>query len=269
MKGKGRYDHLNLKLGRTTQEANLDPIPRKLGQEEGQVRANYGFDLWNLWEAGYIAPSGMAQSLVLQMSYSSQTPCMVESKSLKLFLNQLSLSSFQSESHFLQGLEAAVSACVGGTVEFQVFVPGKNLVEVQPDGVELGQHAEGMVRHESPNFEQLKWQKSEGAFSAFFQGFRSNCPVTGQPDYATVVIESEGSRRPDATALLSYLSAFQSVKEFHEACCERIFSDLMVTGEPDRLKVGCYFTRRGGLDINPVRFTDPTPVDWGKRYWRQ
>ena len=267
---KSKYSHLNLKLGRAGNEPGLDAIPRDLGRTDlGPGAFPYGYDLWNAWEAGFMYPGGIPEACVLQIVFSSNTPCLVESKSLKLFLNQLNQKVFPSRADYLNAVKKELEQCVQGPVFLSPIYDGCFLNTVSSPGVCLEEDALEIPNLIKPDSQALNWIPNKGLFSCFTRVFRSNCPVTAQPDFGTVSIELDGDLRPDNSSLLAYLLAFRLVQEFHETCCETIFTDLLTAGDLTHLKVSCHFTRRGGLDINPVRSLAPVEIVWGNRFWRQ
>lgn len=265
-----KYRNLNLKLGRETNETNLDAIPRKTTRDEFNSRTfPYGYDLWNAWEAGFFQSNGVPASFILQLAYAADSPALVESKSLKLYLNHLRSQTFPSTSAYLKKIKSDLEACVQAPVQLSPIYDGAFMNQVQLPGICLEQEVRHLVIPNQPLAADISWEPGKKDFIAHTLSFQSNCPVTGQPDYANVLIELRGDKYPRQKDLLAYLMAFKDVQEFHEICCETIFSDLLVFGEPGDLTVSCFFTRRGGLDINPVRSTMPVQPLWGNLYWRQ
>ncbi|PIE01068.1 MAG: NADPH-dependent 7-cyano-7-deazaguanine reductase QueF [Acidobacteria bacterium] len=267
-----QLDQLKLKLGRKTRDHSLDAVPRSLSRG-GRTLFRHGFDLWNAWEAGYLDPLGIPVSFILQVAYPATTPAIVESKSFKLYLNHLTEQTFASQGDFMARVKTDLEACVGGSVTLSITASGCFHLPVSLSGTCLeeyaGKQADPVDIPEEPEVTEIELGPHQKKLSCFSRVFRSNCPVTGQPDWGNVWIGMSGGREPDLRDLFCYLVAFRKVQEFHETCCEKIFSDLYLHCDPDDLTVACYFSRRGGCDINPVRSSSPLDIQWGQRFWRQ
>ncbi len=247
---------LNLKLGREAGNDRLDPVPRELGRPKGLgvEIPMLGYDLWNAHEAGYLSPGGKPVVFQMQIQYDASSPRMVESKSLKLFLNARSEKVYPSREDFAEEVRSSLAATVGAPVRLVFFerasaplaepLPGLSLDDLEPAAI-LGGPSD------SPPLARPLGKVR--AFRFHTHLFRSNCPVTGQPDWGAVLIEGRASRALIPEILLAYLLSYRGHRAFHEACCERIYLDLFQALQPERLGVFCFFTRRGGLDINPYR----------------
>lgn len=259
---------LRLKLGQHTSEDGLDPVPRALSRQGREWPRFYGWDLWNAYEVSFLLPSLKPVVYHLQVSYPADSPMIVESKSFKLFLNARNGRVFADLEAFAAELRQELSACVGAAVEL-VFHPAETgpariaLDAALLDELEPSAHAAAYA----PTL--LRRLPSAASFSFKSHLLRSNCPVTNQPDWGTVWLRGRGAFAPDPAALLAYLISFRNHQDFHEACCEAIFADLHQLLEPTELTVSCHYTRRGGLDINPVRSTDPGIRPITAMVWRQ
>ena len=213
----------------------LFPIPRTearstLGLDDALPFV--GVDLWNAYELSWLDLRGKPQVALAEFRVPATSPNLVESKSFKLYLN-----SFAQE-------RLANADALRSPQAFPVSVLPGELI----DGVAI------TIEHYGPPApELLKSDAQETVEETLVSHlFRSNCPVTGQPDWASLQIAYTGPRI-DRAALLRYLVSFRTHSDFHEACVERIFLDLRARCAPVKLSVYARFTRRGGLDINPFR----------------
>ncbi len=259
-------EKLNLKLGRKTDEASLDPIPRALGRK-GWCPSFYGFDLWNAYEVSFLLPGGKPVVYHMQARYDANTPYMVESKSFKLYLNQFNNQIFNDIRQFEEVLSKDLSACVDGEVTFQFFEPDQSPAPKPLPGTSL----DGLDYQKGggEGAELLKVLDQVGGFHWRSHLLRTNCPVTNQPDWGAVVVKGFGPKAPQPESLLAYVISYRNHQGFHESCCEMIYRDLADLLKPETLEVACLYTRRGGLDINPYRFSQPRRDLWTAPAWRQ
>ncbi len=241
----------------------LCSIPRSqgrkaLGIETTDVKGSpsfYGFDLWTAYELSWLDHKGKPVVAVADITIPCDSESLVESKSLKLYLNSLNQITFASFQDVASLLEKDISHCVNGSISVAIHTmegfrhrglssfPGiclDNLgVKVdtyEPDPTLLSlDHEEGMV--------------TESFYSHLL---KTNCPVTGQPDWASILVRYTGLPIvPEG--LLKYIVSYRNHQDFHEQCVERIFSEINELCQPDELEVYARYTRRGGLDINPYR----------------
>ncbi|WP_444930441.1 NADPH-dependent 7-cyano-7-deazaguanine reductase QueF [Microbulbifer sp. SSSA002] len=261
-----REDWQNLPLGQeTTYESTynpelLHPIQRSVSRAQLGLSAGalpfFGEDEWWGFELSWLNPKGKPQVAVVRFSFPAESPCMVESKSFKLYLNSFNQSKFESwrlvQDTLARDLGAAVGASVGVTL---MNVEDGALAIGKPEGHCLD-HLDIEVSEYQPAPALLALEKAEEDVSETLYShlLRSNCPVTGQPDWATVVIAYKGPALK-REALLAYIVSFREHQDFHEHCVERIFCDLQKLAEFTELTVCARYTRRGGLDINPLRST--------------
>lgn len=230
-----------------------------------------GIDIWNAWELSWLNLKGKPQVACARFSYSSESSHLVESKSLKLYLNSLNQSQFSSSREVASIIQADLEKIVHSTVDVEIYTPDGNwsrlhkpkgncLDDIDTDITEYQLSPDLLVDSVDCDAEII----SEHLYSHLF---KSNCMVTGQPDWATVYINYTGKPIQHKT-LLKYLISFRNHQAFHEPCVERIFTDLMEYCTPEELSVYCRFTRRGGLDINPFRSTSGM-IPENMREWRQ
>jgi len=257
-------DH-DLPLGKTTAYPEaydpglLCPVPRRLKREEIGLGAQLPFagcDIWNAYELSWLTAKGKPVVAMGAFSFPCTTPQLIESKSFKLYLNSFNQCRFTQAAEVTARLERDLSAAAGGTVSVQLKTaagfPGETIdalpgecidgldIEVNDyrldPGLLAGAADPSAVVEETLHSHLLK----------------SNCLVTRQPDWGSVLIRYRGGRL-NREALLRYLISFRQHNEFHEQCVERIFTDLQRHCRPEQLTVYARYTRRGGLDINPFR----------------
>jgi 7-cyano-7-deazaguanine reductase len=249
----------------------LFPIPRAPKWAELGLTAETlpygGVDIWNCYELSWLLPSGKPVVAIGEFSIPADSPNIIESKSFKLYLNSLNQSVFESRQALVDVMARDLSAAAGKPVGVRL----RTLDEVAEEGIAA---LDGLCiddldvtieDYDSPRPELLRSdsvrQVEERVYSHLL---KSNCPVTGQPDWGTVMIEYRGAAL-DHGSLLAYLVSFRQHADFHEQCVERIFLDLQRVLRPDRLSVHARYVRRGGLDINPYRSTHDVLPDNGRQ----
>lgn len=257
-------------LGKTTtypgkyQPDLLVRIPRnenrdKLGLKSGRLPFT-GADIWNAYEISCLDHSGRPRNFIGRFVIPANSANLVESKSLKLYLNSFNQEQLASAAALTELLVTDLSAAAGTAVEVAVFLPEEAMQPELPAGTCLDS-LEVTITDYAVNPALLK-QDQEVPFEEivdevlFTNLFRSNCPITNQPDWATVTVCYHGRKIP-GKALLKYLVSYRQHNDYHENCVERIFCDLQEAWQPQSLTVEANFLRRGGLDINPVRSTEP------------
>lgn len=214
-----------------------------------------GADVWNAYELSWLNPRGKPELALAVFVFPAESPFLVESKSFKLYLNGYSQRIMADAEAVRQQIAADVSRVAGSTVQVRLRRPedvaGETLTELpglllDRLDVDIEPNASGadllQTESNSPPIEQTLVTRL----------FRSNCPVTGQPDWASVQIHYHGTPIKEAS-LLRYLIGYRQQQAFHEQCVEQIFMDVLRVCRPLRLSVYARYTRRGGLDINPWR----------------
>ena len=236
----------------------LFPIARALGREhigvDDAAPPFVGHDRWHAYELSWLDPRGKPQVATATVSVPATSPHLIESKSLKLYLNSFNSSRFDSAQAVLHTIAADLSAAAGAPVAVAFGLPpiGGDGAAESIDGLDVAIDDYG-----PPNAGHLSADAGEIVEETLSSALlKSNCPVTGQPDWARVVIAYRGPRL-DRAGLLRYLVSFRAHNEFHEQCVERIFVDLTQRCAPRQLSVYARYTRRGGLDINPFRSSTP------------
>ena len=238
----------------------LYPIPRATNREGlrlGEALPFVGEDRWTAYELSWLNSKGKPEVAMGEFIVPAASPNIIESKSLKLYLNSFNQSRFES----MAAVQAAISKDLGAAAGQPVTV---SLVPASSaDGLNIAA-GQGFDCIDDLDIEVDEYRVSEGLLKADTDSvvteqlvshlLKSNCPVTGQPDWASIYIDYAGPQ-VDREGLMRYLIAYREHQEFHEHCVERIFVDLMALGL-ERLTVTARYVRRGGLDINPVRSTD-------------
>ncbi|ELK4798247.1 NADPH-dependent 7-cyano-7-deazaguanine reductase QueF [Pseudomonas aeruginosa] len=214
-----------------------------------------GVDIWNCYELSWLTPAGKPVVAIGEFSIPADSPSIIESKSFKLYLNSLNQSAFDSREALRAVLQKDLSAAAGAPVGVRL----RSLDEVAEEGIgrlpgrcidELDIAVDG---YEQPRPELLRCDAGRIVEEQLYSHLlKSNCPVTGQPDWGTLVVDYRGPAL-DPASLLAYLVSFRQHQDFHEQCVERIFLDLQRLLQPQALSVYARYVRRGGLDINPYR----------------
>ncbi|MEX6503351.1 NADPH-dependent 7-cyano-7-deazaguanine reductase QueF [Pseudomonas zhanjiangensis] len=252
----------------------LFPIPRapkwaELGMS-AETLPYRGVDFWNCFELSWLLPSGKPVVAIGEFAIPADSPNIIESKSFKLYLNSLNQSVFAGADELLAVLEKDLSAAAGKAVGVRV----RSLAEVAAEGVAtppgtcIDELDVSIDSYAQPRPELLKCEAGRLVEESLHSHLlKSNCPVTGQPDWGSVVVQYRGAAL-DHASLLAYLVSFRQHADFHEQCVERIFLDLRRLLEPEHLTVYARYVRRGGLDINPYRSTEAIHPD-NRRLVRQ
>ena len=254
----------------------LFPIPRQpkrteIGLPEGTRAPFFGVDVWNAYEVSWLNQKGKPQVAIANFIIPSDTPNIIESKSFKLYLNAFNQTKVASPEALQQLLHHDLSEAVGGTVQVRLVTEadfaGQKMGEL--DGLLLDRLDIEVDRYE-PAPDLLRAAQNEPPVEETLVShlLKSNCLVTGQPDWGSVQIRYVGAPI-DQEGLLKYLISFRNHNEFHEQCVERIFMDVMRACKPVKLAVYARYTRRGGLDINPFRTNFNTPWPDNRRNARQ
>ena len=239
----------------------LFPIPRTAKWAELGVTAQtlpwQGVDYWNCFELSWLLPSGKPVVAIGEFAIPADSPNIIESKSFKLYLNSLNQTVFASPGELQACLEKDLSTAAGKAVGVQL----RSLAEVEAQGVVAlpGQCIDALdvaiSNYQQPQPELLRCNPDQVVEETLHSHLlKSNCPVTGQPDWGSVVVEYKGPAL-DPASLLTYLVSFRQHADFHEQCVERIYLDLKNLLQPEYLTVYARYVRRGGLDINPYRST--------------
>jgi 7-cyano-7-deazaguanine reductase len=269
-------------LGKNSENPNqyspdlLFPISRdenraKLGIQS-QSLPFFGVDIWNAYELSWLNAKGKPQLAIATFMVPANSPNIIESKSWKLYLNSLNNHRFHSNDELIDTLRKDLSKAAGATVTVQVHSPESQSASGMKElpGKLLDRLDLEINTSQKPTSDLLSSDPSLGLVEETLVThlLRSNCPVTGQPDWASVQINYVGPTINEE-GLLRYLIAFREHQEFHEHCVEKIFIDIKNKCRPSKLSVYARYTRRGGIDINPFRADYNAEWPDNKRHSRQ
>jgi 7-cyano-7-deazaguanine reductase len=229
----------------------------------------YGFDVWTGYEVSWLNLKGKPQVAIVEFVIPAQSSHIVESKSFKLYLNSFNQTRLADPSELESRLVQDLSEGFGAPIEVRIFDVMSFPISQQSLGFGIDD-LDIEVSNYSPNPGLLACEANQSAQETLHSHLlKSNCPVTGQPDWATVIISYEGSKI-NHESLLQYIISYRNHDDFHEHCVEQIFCDLLSKGQFKQLSVTARYTRRGGLDINPTRSLTPiNPADGLGRLARQ
>lgn len=258
----GALDELTLGK-QTAYETNynpklLQPVPRSLNRDDLNLPDTlpfFGHDLWTGYEVSWLNAKGKPVVAIAEFVVPATSANLIESKSFKLYLNSFNQTRFNNWDDVQQAMVKDLSACAGESVEVTLLsvtqespfqVTGLNGVNLDDLDIEIDNYDfnNQLLALDSEHVEVTETLNSHL--------LKSNCLITNQPDWASIVISYTGLKI-DHESLLRYLVSFRMHNEFHEQCVERIFTDITALCKPTELTVYARYTRRGGLDINPFR----------------
>ena len=246
----------------------LYPIPRALGRANLALPADalsIGMDWWQVFEMSWLNSQGISQVAMARLAIPATSDYIVESKSLKLYFNSLNFTEFDNQQAVKAAVEKDLSACLKTDVTLEIFeVNIANSLPISaPQGdcidnaLDSSDKKIAIVSDVNPSSLTVAHQGASDSQLQILHShlLRSNCPVTNQPDWGTLEIQID-SQQIDCAGLLEYILSFRQHNGFHEQCVEQIFSDLTQAFAPKTLMVRAWYTRRGGIDINPCRVSD-------------
>ncbi len=252
----------------------LFPIARSQAREAigiTQALPFFGTDIWNAYELSWLNARGKPQIAIATFFVPAESPNIVESKSFKLYLGSFAQTRLESVDVLRDRLKRDVSAACGATVSVRLATP----VEFQTlqfeefDGLSLDRlDLDADVYEPDPALLKATFDEAPVEETVYSNLLKSNCPVTGQPDWGSVQIHYVGPQI-DHAGLLRYIISYRAHTGFHEQCVERIFIDILRECRPVKLAVYARYTRRGGLDINPFRTNYNLPMPDNARTARQ
>jgi len=245
----------------------LVAVPRKLNREVFQIDENNlpftGFDIWHAYEVSFLTNNGLPVAGVLKMVLPAESPFLIESKSFKLYLNSFNMERFgnsvaEGVSIVLETIKNDLSKLLKCNVLLSFF---DNQSVFAPFDFSDYQILEKEVDTETILFSKftetpellLSEKNLSGEIKVATHLLRSNCKITRQPDWGSTFIRIKGYKIPTYKGLLQYLVSFRNENHFHEEICEMIYQRLNIIFSPEELMVACIYTRRGGVDICPVR----------------
>lgn len=243
----------------------LFPIERSvnranLGIHDLQTPPFFGIDIWNAYELSWLNPKGKPQIALAEFMIPADSPNMIESKSFKLYLNSLNQQRFADRTQLRNCLQHDLGSALGSSLQIKLIEPNEISTNKKMGPIEelSGQLLDRLdIEVDDAQKADALLLRADSSLAPVTQTLvshllKSNCPVTGQPDWASVQIHYQG-RPIDEEGLLRYLIGFRQLGEFHEHCVEKIFCDIKSRCKPEKLSVYARYTRRGGLDINPFR----------------
>ena len=246
----------------------LYPIPRALGRANLALPADalsIGMDWWQVFEMSWLNSQGISQVAMARLAIPATSDYIVESKSLKLYFNSLNFTEFDNQQAVKATVEKDLSACLKTDVTLEIFEV--NIANSLPISAPQGDCIDNALDSSDKKIAIVS-DVNPSSLTAADQGasdsqlqilhshlLRSNCPVTNQPEWGTLEIQID-SQAIDRAGLLEYILSFRQHNGFHEQCVEQIFSDLTQAFAPKTLMVRAWYTRRGGIDINPCRVSD-------------
>lgn len=251
-----------LNLGKATEYCEtytpslLQAVPRSMNRAELQLAETlpfFGTDRWNGYELSWLNPKGKPQVAIMRCEVPASSANLIESKSFKLYLNSFNQSQFDAINTVTETLVKDLSLCAQEKVKVELFTPSEfsSLQIGQIDAVSIDD-LDIAINDYQLDTSTLAVSDIEVDETLCSDLLKSNCLITNQPDWGSVVIRYQG-KQINREGLLRYLISFRQHNEFHEQCVERIFCDIMSACQPQKLTVYARYTRRGGLDINPFR----------------
>lgn len=270
----------------------LYPIARSMGRDAigwQDDKLKVGVDWWQAFEMSWLNSQGISQVAIARFGIPASSPFIVESKSLKLYLNSINFTEFSGWDDVQALIAKDLSACVQAEVTVELFDLNDDLNDkatglliAQPEGVcideALANSSEKVALTEHPDASLLAKNESDlrdsekevgKNFSFYSNLLRSNCPVTNQPDWGTLAVSISSEKPVNTANMLRYILSFRQHNGFHEQCVEQIFADLSQYYQPSELMVRAWYTRRGGIDINPCRVSDMSLLPKPSRLIRQ
>lgn len=243
--------------------ALLQGVPRALSRDaqgiDGAALPFSGLDTWTGYELSWLTPKGKPQVGILECQVPVTSANLIESKSFKLYLNSFNQTPFASREKVAQTLSQDLSACAGEKVEVKVMLPAEfDALAVHTLPGDNIDEQDISIDTYLPDASLLAVSDNVVSETLTSDLLKSNCLITSQPDWASIMIRYQGQAL-DRAGLLRYLVSFRQHNEFHEQCVERIFCDIAALPGMQKLTVLARYTRRGGLDINPFRSNFEAP----------
>ena len=236
----------------------LFPISRQHGREEigvDGIPPFFGVDIWNAYEMSWLDGRGKPRIAVVTFAFPADSPNIVESKSFKLYLGSFSRTRFESLDKVVETLKRDLCQVSGSNVSLHITKPSdfyrlacSEFAGTSLDDLEIDVD----IYFPDPSLLICDHRRASIEEVVYSDLLKSNCPMTGQPDWASIQIHYAGAPI-DHTSLVRYIVSYREHAGFHEQCVEKIFTDIAKICRPEKLAVYARYTRRGGLDINPYR----------------
>jgi len=247
----------------------LVKIPRNLNREGYGLKGDefVGVDVWNAYEVSAITLKGQPVAGMLKIVCPADSENHVESKSIKLYLNSFNMTRIgETAKECIAGIEARVTRDLSELLEAPItvtFFSSRDEAEILEfegytdlaDAVDLDQIDFTAFKSDATQLAVEDSEDEPKEIKLKSNLLRSNCRVTNQPDWGDIFIRIKGKKLPAADSLAKYIVSHRTVSHFHEEICEMVYKHLIDAYEPDQLMVACLYTRRGGIDINPIRAT--------------
>lgn len=260
---------------RVSGSENYDPsllvaIPREENRKQYNLQSDNlpfcGWDIWHAYEFSAMTENGIPVTRLIKLKYSCNSEFLVESKSLKLYLNSFNMSRFgQNIEECLKICKSKIEKDLSEKLQTEVRI---NFIDNKTQKVQIFQNFQNIMQFvnekditvekfkEAPEVLQTKENEETKEYYLTFDSLRSNCRVTHQPDFGDMFLYYKSKKHITEKSLVKYLSSFRSEYHFHEECCEMIFKRLSdILNKGDKLLVCALYTRRGGIDICPSRWT--------------
>ena len=266
----------------------LYPIARSMGRDTigwPKDKLRVGVDWWHAFEMSWLNTQGISQVAMARFSIPATSPYIVESKSLKLYLNSINFTEFASWQEVQTLIAKDLSNCVQADVTVDLIglddtesglliakpagICIDNALVKSKDKVALTMHPDASLLGDFQDSNTDMEQKVEQPFTFYSNLLRSNCPVTNQPDWGTLSVTMTSKKPLNQASMLRYILSFRQHNGFHEQCVEQIFANLSQYFQPSELIVRAWYTRRGGIDINPCRVSDLNLLPKPSRLIRQ
>ena len=231
-----------------------------------------GWDIWHAYEFSAMTENGVPVTRLLKLKYSCESEFLVESKSLKLYLNSFNMSRFgKNTAECLEICKRLITDDLSERLETKVEV---EFLENNSERIEIFNRFENIMSFvledslridkfkEAPELLQTEENAEEKEYFLMFDSLRSNCRVTHQPDFGDAFIYYKSIKHIKEESMVKYLCSFRSEYHFHEECCEMIYKRLSdILNPDDELFVCALYTRRGGIDICPSRWSKNCKVE--------
>ena len=213
-------------------------------------------DIWHAYEFSYLNLNGLPVCRILRFAYSAESPCIVESKSVKLYLFGFSMERFENDTIVQDIIKKDLSAAVGSDVLVTLWNESHRfeMADISDKMPDLHNCAIDRYDLDSTLLQTEQNSDPNKTRTIVTDLLKTNCPITGQPDWATVRVDYESGSTIVPESFIRYIVSFRNHADYHENCTEQIYADLCRILSPHCLTVQCHYTRRGGIDINPIRY---------------
>lgn len=250
--------------------ALLVVVPREENRQQYKILNDElpfnGYDIWHAYEFSTLTQNSIPVTRVIKLKYNCNNDYLIESKSLKLYLNSFNMSKFGKNIHDCLKIckniiQSDLSSKLKTSVELEFLKEDSNNTKIFKDYKNIFEYIneENLIIDkfkESPELLEYTTTNNQKEYRLFFDSLRSNCRVTHQPDFGDVFIYYKSDKHFHEESLIKYLTSFRSEYHFHEECCEMIFKRLFdILDQNDELFVCALYTRRGGIDICPARWS--------------